>query len=98
LRSATGLSLTLGSPVLRVLLMNRAGIHDWLRAPVAGRHEDEVAHHGGLSLLVELHDPLCESCVNAISTMPTAPSTKVWGAAVDGQAHRCNIAAGISAK
>ena len=41
--------------------------------------------------------PLCDSIVSAISTMPTAPSTMRWRAAMIAPACcRCSIAAAIS--
>src|SRR5688572_29478398 len=48
----------LGSWELGVLLMNGAGVDDRLRGLLTAEHNEEVAHHGSLALLVQLHDAL----------------------------------------
>ena len=48
-RSATG---------IRTLLVNRPGVEDRLRRLLAAQHDEEVADHGGLPFLVQVHDAL----------------------------------------
>ena len=59
-----------------LLLVDRPGVDDRLRAALAAQHDQQVADHRRLALLVERRRcPCARASSSAISTMPTAPST-----------------------
>ena len=80
------------------LLIDRARVDDRLRRALAAEHDQQVADHRRLALVVELDDvALATACSSAIWTMPTAPSTIRCRAAMIAPAcWRCSIACAIS--
>jgi hypothetical protein len=81
----------------RLRQRSRAGVDDRLGRALAAEDDEEVRDHGGLAVGVELDDVALGGRLRAISTMPTAPSTMRWRAAMMAPAcWRCSMAWAIS--
>ena len=64
------------------LLIDGSGVDHRLRVAIAAQHDQQVADHRRLAIFIELDDRFLRSMSSAISTIPTAPSTMRWRAAM----------------